>query len=321
MYDAIVIGGGPAGLSGALTLGRALRQTLAIDAGEPRNAPAAAMHNFISRDGLPPAELRRIAREELAHYSTVEIRDGAVVNAGRLPDGGFAVTLADGAVAQGRRLLLATGVVDELLPIDGLAALWGRGVFHCPYCHGFEVRDTPLAVLGATPAAINLALHLRRFSADVVLCTDGQDSLDPETQVLLDGQGVAVRHEPVVRVEGRDGHLEHVVFADGEPLPRHALFGGTARTRQRSELPVQLGCTLLEDGNVEVNDFAQTSVDGVYAAGDMARRASFPTPAAVIAAAASGAFAGAVIDKDLLATDLGLPNPFMSVAGARGGSS
>lgn len=312
MFETIVVGGGPAGLSAALTLGRALRHVLVLDSGEPRNAPATAMHNFLTRDGFPPAELRRIAREELTHYPTIELRDVPAVDAEPLIEGGFAVTLTDGGVERARRLLLATGLVDELPAIEGMAALWGRGVFHCPYCHGFEVRGRPLAVLGGNGAAVHLALHLTRIGSDVVLCTHGADDLAPDTHGLLDAQGVAVRTEPLVRVEGGDGHLERIVFADGPPLARYALFGGN-RTRQRSELPTQLGCALFEDGSVEVNDFGQTSVSGVSAAGDMARRASFPgTAAAVIAAAASGMFAAAVLDKELLAADLGLQSPLLN---------
>jgi thioredoxin reductase len=315
MFDVIVVGGGPSGLAAAMTLGRALRSTLVIDSGEPRNAPAPEMHNFISRDGTPPSELRGITRQELERYSTVELRDTTVVSATSLGDGAFDVRLADGAVERSRRLLLATGLVDELPAVDGLAELWGRGVFHCPYCHGFEVRDTALAVLGAEQSAVHLALHLTRFSRDVVLCTNAAGELDAETRALLTTQSVPVRDEAIARLEGSDGHLERVVFAGGETFDRDAMFCGIARLRQRSDLPAQLGCTTFEDGCVEVNDFGQTSVPGVYAVGDMSRRASLPGPtAAVIAAAASGTLAGVAIDKELLATDVGIHNP---LAGAR----
>jgi thioredoxin reductase len=310
MFDAIVVGGGPAGLAAALTLGRALRHVLVLDSGEPRNAPAAAMHNFLTRDGFPPAELRRVAREDLTHYPTVTLRDVAVVDAMPLPDDGFEVQLGDGSVERARRLVLATGLVDELPAIEGMAALWGRGVFHCPYCHGFEVRGKPLAVLGADGPAVNLALHLTRIGSDVVLCTNGPADLGPDTDALLETQGVAVRPEPVVRVDGGDGHFERLVFADGPPLARYALFGGN-RTRQRSELPAQLGCARFEDDSVEVDDFGRTSVPGLSAVGDMARRASFGVVAAVVAAAASGMIAAAFLDKELLAADLGLGSPLV----------
>ncbi len=212
-----------------------------------------------------------------------------------------------------RRLLLASSLIDELPAIEGTADLWGRGVFHCPYCHGFEVWGKPLAVLGASRSAVHLALHLTRIGSDVVLCTNGPVELGPETRELLAAQGVAVRTEPIVRVEGSNGHLERIVFAEGPPRARHALFGGN-RTRQRSELPAQLGCARFDDDSVEVDDFGRTSVPGLSAAGDMARRAGFGTAAAVVVAAPSGMMAASFLDKDLLAADHGVESPF---AGAK----
>jgi thioredoxin reductase len=306
VFDVIVIGGGPAGLSAALTLGRALRTTLLIDSGEYRNAPAAEMHNFLTRDGTAPGELRAIAREELSRYSTVQIRSVAVDDARPLgEDGGFELMLADGGSVQARRLLFATGLADDLPPIEGIGELWGCGVYHCPYCHGFEVRDTPIAVLDAEPIMVDLAVHLRRFSDDVVLCADGRaGDLDEPTLAKLAAYGVPVRAEKVVRLESGGEGLERIVFESGEPLPRHALFA-MSQFGQRSELPARLGCRLLPDGCVEVSDFHQTSVAGVYAAGDMARRTTIPAPTPfVIAATAGGTIATIAIDKDLVAADI-----------------
>lgn len=302
MYDAIIVGGGPAGLAAAQALGRSLRSTLVLDAGEPRNAPAAHMHNFVSRDGTPPAEFRRIVRAELGRYDTVEIRDVPALDTSVIIDGRFEMTLPDGELVLGRKLLLATGVVDEQPPIEGIAELWGRGIYHCPFCHGYEVRDTPLAVLGASPAAVHLALHLRHLSDDVVLCTHGEP-LEPSTRQLLAANGVPVREVPVTRLEDRDGHLERVVFASGDPLPRHAVFSALAPMRQRSELPQRLGCRILDDDSVEIDQLGHTSVPGVFAAGDMARRADSGRMPAVITAAASGTIAGAAIARELVTED------------------
>src|SRR5690606_34029485 len=166
MLDVMIVGGGPAGLAAAQTLGRVRRETLLIDAREPRNAASPAMHNFLSRDGTPPAELRAIARAELEAYPSVQVREGVVSGIRRSAGGGFGIVLGAGGAVRARRVLLATGVVDELPPIEGLAALWGRAVLHCPYCHGWEVRDAPLAVLGAAPERARLALHLTRLSGD-----------------------------------------------------------------------------------------------------------------------------------------------------------
>ena len=215
---------------------------------------------------------------------------------------GFAVTLADGSREAARRLLLATGVVDQLPPIPDLAELWGRGVFNCPYCDGWEVRDQPLAVLGADPRAFQLALHLTRWSRDVAWCSNGP--LPDVDRALLAVRGVRVREEPITRLEGADGRLERVVFTGGAPLDRRAAFLH-APTRQRSDLPAQLGCVLLEDSAVSVGDLGQTTVPGVFAAGDMARRPTMPLPGAqVVVAAAEGAMAAVAIDQDLAQADL-----------------
>jgi len=275
---------------------------LLCDAGAPRNAPVAHMHGFLSRDGLPSGELRRIGREQLAAYDSVEVRP-AQVEAASVDGDGFAVTLAGGAREAARRLLLATGVVDDLPAVDGLAGLWGRGVFNCPYCDGWEVRDQPLAVLGADPRAMQLAVHLTRWSGDVVWCPNGPLPLDDEGRARLAARGVRLCEEPVARLEGGDGHLDRVVFATGAPLHRRAAFRHPP-TSQRSDLPDQLGCRLLEDGSVEVSDLGQTSVPGVFAAGDMARRPSMPLPGAqVVIAAAAVAIAAVAVDQELAMRD------------------
>jgi thioredoxin reductase len=310
MYDVIIVGGGPAGLAAALTLGRSRRRTLVLDAGEGRNAPAAAVHNFLTRDGTPPAELRRVARTELAAYPAVELRHAAVADVVRTAgDGAFRVAQAGGGTVEGRRLLLATGVVDELPDVPGLAPLWGRSALHCPYCHGFEVSGRRVAVLGAGPGHVRLALHLLHFTADVALVT-GAAPLAAEQRDLLDAHGVAVHCEPVARLAGEGGRLERICFEGGEPLARDAVFVGGV-PRERSGLPEKLGCALLPDRLTEVDEFGRTSVAGVYAAGDMAHRATVPMPvAAVVAAAAAGTVAGAALDQDLLSEEYGLPNPF-----------
>jgi thioredoxin reductase len=213
--------------------------------------------------------------------------------------------LRGGEDVEARRLLLATGLADELPAIDGLAALWGRSAFHCPYCHGFEASGRRLAVLGAGPERVRLALQLTRFTDDLVLCADGEP-LPRDLAELLAANAVPVRAERVTRFEGGDGRLERIVLARGEPLDRDAVFISTV-LRQRSDLAGRLGCTLLPDGCVEVDELARTSVPGVYAAGDMAHRAALPRPfAAVSWASASGTLAGAMLDQDLLATDFGL---------------
>ncbi|MFI7446032.1 NAD(P)/FAD-dependent oxidoreductase [Nonomuraea sp. NPDC049714] len=310
MQDVIIIGGGPAGLSAALMLGRAHREVLLVDSDEGRNAPAEAVHNFLTRDGTPPERVRALAREQLAAYPAVRFLDGVVTGVRRLPEGGF--ELGDdggGVVATGRRLLLATGLADRLPAITGLEPLWGRSAFHCPYCHGYEVTGRRVAVIGAGPDRVRLALQLSRFTPDVVLCTGGLP-LDGPGRDLLAAADVPVRCEPIARLEGEGGRLGHIVFEGARPLARDALFVRTT-PRQRSDLAGKLGCRTFPDATVEIDEFGRTSEEGVYAAGDMARRATLPMPlAAVIAAAAGGTVAGGMIDQDLLSEDFALPRPF-----------
>lgn len=290
MYDVLIVGAGPAGLSAALVLGRIRRRVLVIDARKPRNAPSAASHSFFTQDGTPPAEILRIGREQLQPYG-VEVLDAEVTDAFGEGDG-FTVVLGDGSRRSARRLLLATGVVDPLPEIEGLRELWGRSVLHCAYCHGWEVRDQPLAVYANGESATEIVALVRCLSRDVVLCTDGPSELGGDRE-LLDRNGVPVREERIVRLEGRGGELERIVFADGTDLPCRALFLPTL-PRQHSNLPERLGCTLTDFGLVQVNADGLTTVPGVYAAGDLALRRH-----QVVVASADGAIAGIAINHDL----------------------
>jgi len=232
MYDVAIVGGGPAGLNAALLLGRARRRTLLCDEGRPRNAVSHAMHGFLSRDGADPAEVRRAGREQLAQYDTVDVQEGEVVEAARRDDD-FALSLAGGGQAVARRVLLATGMRDELPPIEGLMELWGRGTYPCPYCDGWEVRDEPLFALGSGMGGALFALLLSKWSGDVMLCTHGPAQLDEQARALLPSRGVRVREEEVARIEGGDGSVE-VVFASGDRLGRRPCSSIRRCGRRRS---------------------------------------------------------------------------------------
>lgn len=245
----------------------------------------------------------------------MEVRDEDVLDVPR-SEAGFVVLLAGGGRATARRLLLATGMRDELPAIEGLTALWGRGTFPCPYCDGWEVRDQPLLALGAGMPGALFALLLSKWSGDVTLCTHGPAQLDEQARALLASRGVSVREEEVLRIEGMDAGVE-VVFASGDRVRRRALFAHPT-LRQATELPERLGCEMTEDGAIRVSAFGQSSVPGVYAAGDAARPEGLPFPAAqVVIAAAQGATAAIAIDRDLLVEDLGLP--VAALTGAAGG--
>lgn len=297
MRDVVIVGGGAAGLSAALVLGRSRRRTLVVDEGMPRNAPSPAAHSLFTRDGTPPAELSRIAREQLVPYDTVQLRQGRATAVRREGDA-FAVVLADGSEAVGRRIVLALGVRDILPDIDGVGALWGRGVLHCPYCHGWEVRDEPLALYADGATAMEMAPLLLQWSRDVLLCTGGPDRLGDKDRETLLGLGVRITDAPVQRLEG-DEHLERIVFADGSAETRRALFLRPAQVLS-SDLPIQLGCELTEAGHIRVGADRQTSIPGVYAAGD----ATTPLQQIVVAAA-SGAEAAMMLNRDLIRADLG----------------
>jgi thioredoxin reductase len=296
-YDCIVVGAGPAGLSAALMLGRCRRRVLVCDAGQPRNARSAGLHNYLTRDGIQPAELLRLAREELKRYSSVELRSVEVLDATRSPDG-FRLVCADGKQLGARKLLLATGVVDELPEIEGLESLYGTSVHHCPYCDAWEWRDQPLAIYGRGEEGSSLALGLTVWSDDLVLCTDGPSGLSDAEAAQLNREGIEIREERIARLEGHDGRLERVVFIQGEPLPRRALFV-CAGQHQRSGLARKLGCRFTSKGVVDTGSCEATDVAGLYVAGDSSKEAQF-----VVVAAAEGAEAGMAINKALLKEDL-----------------
>ena len=298
MFDVVIVGGGAAGLSSALVLGRARRRTLVLDTGSPRNAPSPAAHGVLTRDGTPPAELLRIGRDQLRPYDSVELRDHGAADA-RAVDGGFEVDLGGGESVHARRLLLAHGVADDLPEIPGMREMWGTSVLHCPYCHGWEVRDEPLAFFGSGQAAMEMVPLLLGWSRDLVLCSDGSAGLDDAQRAALARHGVAVREEPVARLEGRGGVLERIVFADGSTLPRRAVFTRPAQ-RLGSDLAARLGCEHTETGLLRVDEWGATTVPGVYAAGDIT------TPMQqVVRAAATGSLAAAAINRALAVEDFG----------------
>jgi len=296
MYDVIIVGAGPAGLSAALMLGRSRRRVLVCDSGKPRNAASRAMHGFLSRDGMPPREFLATAREQLRQYDTVEIRDIEVRDA-TCRDTRFHVALADGTSHSSRKLLIATGVIDNIPEIPGFRELYGLGVFHCPYCDGWEVRDQPLAIYGRGARGLGLSLELTGWSRDLVLCTDGPSEIEDADLASLARHGIRVREERVVRLEGRET-LERVIFASGDPLPRRALFFTTGQT-QRSQLALALGCEFNEKGTVRTGKYESTHLSGLYVAGDASRAVQW-----VVVAAAEGAEAAFAINTDLLKEDL-----------------
>ncbi|MFE7959003.1 NAD(P)/FAD-dependent oxidoreductase [Streptomyces sp. NPDC057413] len=301
MYEVIVVGGGAAGLSAALVLGRARRRTLVVDAGEPRNAPAAHMQGFLSRDGMPPAEFLAVGREEIARYGVELVRDRAV-DAVR-EDGGFAVRLAGGREVRARHLVMATGLKDELPEVPGLAERWGLDVLHCPYCHGWEVRDQAFGVLATTPLSVHQALMVTQWSKDVTffLHRVTERELSDDDLRRLAAAGVNVVPGAVAGLVVEDDRLTGVRLADGTVHAREVLFMAP-RAVPRTDLLRRLGAELRDTpfGSYPVIDErGLTSVPGLWAAGNASGFAE-----QVVNAASRGYRAGAAINGELLFADL-----------------
>jgi thioredoxin reductase len=295
MFDVLVVGGGPAGLSAALMLGRFRRRVLVCDVGEPRNRQASALHGYLTRDGIAPSAFNELGRLELPQYG-VEFRCIGVT--GATADGDhYRVTMADGMAERTRFLLLATGVVDDLPAIPGLDECYGRSVFHCPYCDGWEWRDRQLAVIGRAGHAAQLALSLRTWSRDVVLCANGVRTQKRHSERLARND-VLVRPERIAGVDHHNGSLTAIVFAGGDALPRDAIFFTTGQHPQ-SALALSLGCTLTHGGTIQTGNLCDTNVPRVFVAGDASRDAQF-----VVVAAAEGVKAAMAINRALQAEEL-----------------
>jgi thioredoxin reductase len=296
-YDVVVIGGGAAGLSAALVLSRARRRVLVVDAGSPRNAPAAHMHGFLSRDGMPPADLLTAGRDEVRAYGG-EIMVGSVRELVRCGTSGFTVLLADGGRVSARRLLVTTGLRDEVPDIPGLRERWGRDVLHCPYCHGYEVRDQPVGVLGdGSPEAVRYAQIVRQWATDVVYFPQGAP-LTAAQRCQLVARAIGIVEGPVRRVVIDDDALSAIELDDGRVVPRQALFV-PPRFVPNGVLLAGLGCDTDDQGWVIAGRTGRTSVPGVWVAGNVAN-----ARAQVITAAGEGSAAAIDLNGDLVDDDV-----------------
>lgn len=293
-YDVVIVGGGPAGLSAALALGRARKRVLLCDSGPRRNAAAERIHNFVTRDGAPPDEFRRVGRQQLARYPDVEVRDVRVegVSGAR---GAFRVELTSEAI-DARRVLLCTGMIDEMLPLDGFRELWGRAIFQCPYCHGWEVQDRRWGYLARAADSSHLlpfALKARGWTRDVVVFTGGAFEVPDDVRLRLQAAGIRLETAPVSRLVSREHRLEAVELSDGAAVPCEVLF---AHPPQRQVGLVRaLGVRLDDEGYVQVDPMKrESSVPGIYAAGDLTTRMQ-----GAMFAAAAGTHAAVMINVEL----------------------
>jgi thioredoxin reductase len=292
-YDVVIVGGGAAGLSAALVLGRARRRVVVVDARSPRNAPAAHMQGFLSRDGMPPADFLAAGRAEVSAYG-VEMIEGHVVGI----EAGFLVRIAGGRVLDARRALVATGVRDELPDIPGVRERWGRDLLHCPYCHGWEVRDQPIGVLGTRPDAVQHALVVRQWSDDVVFFVHTLD-IGSDDLIRLEARGVQVVRGAVGRLVVEADRLTGVELIDGRLIPRTAVFIRPVNVPHADGLLAGLGCDVDEAGFVIVDAAGRTSTVGVWAAGNVV-----DPRFQVITSAGAGSAAAIAINADLVQDDV-----------------
>jgi thioredoxin reductase len=296
MLDAVIVGGGAAGLTAALYLGRFRRNVILFDTGKQANRVSHAAHGFFTRDGSSPSELIRIGHEQLRPYETVSVQSCAVT-AISPENGHFRISLEDGSELRSHKVLLAVGLKDSLPSVPNIEQFWGKSVFHCPYCDGWEMRDQPVAIIADGAAGFHLAKLLRVLTSDLVLCTNGNTELAEEERASLLRHDVKIIEAPIARLEGQGETLEAIVFSEGQRLSRKGIFV-RPKSVQQANFAAQLGCQMAGENLIQVDEMGRTSISGVYAAGDIASRMR-----QVLMASMQGASAAIGINTDLIAED------------------
>jgi len=294
-FDVIIIGGSYAGLSAAMALGRSLRSTLVIDNDRPCNRQTPHSHNFLTQDGRRPADIAQLARQQVEQYSSVQFHEGLAVQ-GTKTDVGFEITTASGVVFQGKKLLFATGIKDEMPDIPGFSACWGISVIHCPYCHGYEFRNRRTGLMANGERAVHMASLIRNLTTDLTIFTNGRADFTSEQLDRLKAKQIAIVEQPINEVVHQDGQLERLLLQDGNSLELHALYASVPFV-QHCPIPEAMGCELTEQGYIQVDQLQKTNIPGVFASGD-----NISPMRSVANAVASGNFAGAMMNKELTET-------------------
>ena len=292
-FDVIIIGGSFAGLSAAMSLGRAMRNVLVIDGGEPCNAPTPHSHNFITHDGSKPFEILKKAKQQVLEYPSVQFVTGIATSAQK-SDNVFHISLKSGATFSARKLLFATGIKDIMPEVSGFSDCWGVSVLHCPYCHGYEVRNEKTGIVANGDTAFDLARLIQHWTRELTLFTNGKPTLSQLQVEKLTSAGVTIEERFIQKLEHDNGYINRVQLADGSQVPIKAIYTRPAFV-QHCDIPILLGCETNEQKLLKVDMLQKTSVDGVYAAGDNS------SPARSIAVAvAAGAMAGGAINRALI---------------------
>lgn len=291
MFDCIIIGGGPAGLQAALILGRCLRKVIVCDGGSQRNKYSKALHAFITRDDIPPSEFLQIAHKDLLKYETLSFIKQEAITVKKIPDG-FLVTFQNGDSVQGKTLLIATGVIDDLPQIENFQRYYGKNIYNCPYCDAWEHRGEAIVVYGRGDRGFEMVINMKKYTEDLVVCTDGFE-LTKEQVGILNQKNIKIRTDKIIRLEGDEDFFHTIVFQDGEKLPRSAMFFNT-QSYIRSKLLEQLGCPYDQEDGVYTYKYERTAVPGLFVAGNILREVQL-----VIVAAAQGAEAAFGINKYL----------------------
>ncbi len=295
-FDVIIIGGSYSGLSAAMSLGRSLRKVLVIDSGLPCNKQTPHSHNFITQDGEKPAVISAKAKLQVDIYKTVQFFNGLAVKAFKT-EKGFKITTRSGDVFTSRKVLFATGVKDLLPEINGFAECWGISVLHCPYCHGYEVKNEKTAIIANGEMGFEYAKLISNWTKDLRLCTNGKSELTPEQTQILNNHDVQIFEEQIESFENQEGYVQNIVFKNQDKVEVNAIYARPP-FEQHCAIPEALGCDLNEQGLLKVDAMQKTNISGIFASGDCT------TPMRSVAIAVStGSFAGAVINKELIDED------------------
>lgn len=290
--DVIIIGGSYAGLSAAMALGRSLREVLIIDGGLPCNRQTPYSHNFITQDGVKPGAINKLAKQQVLNYSTVRYLEDFAIT-GTKSDSGFIIKTESGNTFSSRKLIFATGITDIMPDIKGFSDCWGISVVHCPYCHGYELRNRKTAILADAEKAMHLAPLVKNLTDDLTILTSGKADFSSDQVQSLANHNIKINHTKIVEIEHQEGYIQNVIFEHGVELPFEGIYAALP-FRQHSEIPVELGCKLTEHGYIEVDFSQKTTIDGAFACGDNSGMMR-----SVANAIYSGNVAGAMVNAEL----------------------